>query len=490
METNIIILLKKALDDGFQLEPEAFKLIESTNKNEIDLEKSLHNIIEKKIKENEARIITKYDVISFLPQQNKIEQKTSKIEIKTMLEVLSDIGSSFVPSQGKKGFQELFTSRYNKLLKIVSIRPNYHNIEKIVSLQKNLKEKVRRTAGLVMDKKIKQNNVTLTIDDGTGMIEIIALDKRNINEAKKVLLDSFIIVDLIFSKTNTAILKAIFLPDIPEHKPVLSKEQVYAIFTSDLHVGSRSFLNEEFSYFVNWLNNKENDQIVSRIKYIVIAGDAVDGIGVYPNQEKELIEFNLKNQYLKLTEFLKMIPKSIEIIITPGNHDPIRQALPQPPIPRAYAGDLYEMDNVTLLGNPAYVCLHGVNVLIFHGRSLDDVIATVPGFTYDKPALVMKLLLRCRHLSPVYGGRSSILPGVEDHLVITQVPDIFHSGHVHVLGSDNYRGTLILNSGSWQSQTPFQAKMGIVPVAGIVPIVNLSTLEIFVKNFKLEKNIS
>lgn len=487
METNTIILLKKVLADGFQVEPEAFKLIESTDENEIDLEKSLHNIIEKKIKEKEAKIITKYDIISFLPPQNKIEFNESKIDIKIMLEIISDIGSSFIPSQGKKGFQELFTSRYNKLLKIVSARPNYHNIEKIISLKKNVKEKVRRTAGLVMNKKIRQNNVTITIDDGTGMIEVIALDKRSINEAKKVLLDSFIIVDLIFSKTNTAILKAIFLPDIPEHKPVLSKEQVYAIFTSDLHIGSRSFLNKEFSSFINWLNNKESDQIVNRIKYIVIAGDAVDGIGIYPNQEQELIEYNLQNQYIKLAEFLKMIPKSIEIIITPGNHDPVRQALPQPPIPREYAGDLYEMDNVTLLGNPAYVRLHNVNVLIYHGRSLDDVIATVPGFTFDNPAQVMKLLLKCRHLSPIYGGRSSILPGTEDHLVITSVPDIFHSGHVHVLGSDNYRGTLILNSGSWQSQTPFQAKMGIIPVAGIVPIVNLSTLEILAKSFKLDK---
>jgi DNA polymerase II small subunit len=56
---------------------------------------------------------------------------------------------------------------------------------------------------------------------------------------------------------------------------------------------------------------------------------------------------------------------------------------------------------------------------------------------------------------------------------------------MHVLDSEKYRGTLILNSGTWQSQTPFQAKMGIDPVTGIIPIVNLSTLEVFTKNFKI-----
>ena len=99
----------------------------------------------------------------------------------------------------------------------------------------------------------------------------------------------------------------------------------------------------------------------------------------------------------------------------------------------------------------------------------------------------MKLLLKSRHLSPVYGKRSSSLPAEEDELVISDIPDTFHSGHIHVIDSESYRGTLILNSGTWQSQTPFQAKMGIDPVSGIIPIVNLSTLEIFTKDFKYNK---
>ena len=118
-------------------------------------------------------------------------------------------------------------------------------------------------------------------------MDLLAFEKNIIKELKKILLDSFVIIDFVFSNIGTAIIKAISLPDIPKHEPALSNKKVYAVFTSDLHVGSKHFLNDEFVSFINWLNNKEKDlNIVKRIKYLIIAGDSVDGIGVYPGQEQ------------------------------------------------------------------------------------------------------------------------------------------------------------------------------------------------------------
>jgi DNA polymerase II small subunit len=68
-------------------------------------------------------------------------------------------------------------------------------------------------------------------------------------------------------------------------------------------------------------------------------------------------------------------------------------------------------------------------------------------------------------------------------MVIEKVPDIFHAGHVHVLKCDTYRGTQIVNSGAWQEQTEYMKRMGFVPVPGIVPVVNLQTLQINTVNF-------
>tara|TARA_B100000315_G_C14550357_1_gene575444 strand:+ start:104 stop:1582 length:1479 start_codon:yes stop_codon:yes gene_type:complete len=484
MELNDITIIKNIIDKGFQLDPDAFNLIKNFNDNK-NIDNIINNIINFKIKNNKKKNITKYDIDTFLLPKVKEDVSLSNLKIDTMVEIISNVGENFESINGLPGFQKLFKSRYNKLLEITRSRPNFHNISNISSIKIDTKKGIKRIAGLVMEKRSKNKNVLITIDDGTGIIDVLSFDHRLIKELNEILLDSFVIIDFEFSKLGTAILKAITLPDIPEHKPTLSNKKVYAVFTSDLHIGSRNFLEKEFMSFVNWLNSKEKDNnIINRIKYLVIAGDAIDGIGVYPGQEQDLIELNLINQYNKLSELLKFIPNSIEILIIPGNHDPVIQSLPQPPIPKKYANELYCMENVSILGNPAYVRLHGVNVLVYHGRSLDDVIAKTPRFSFNRPSLAMKLLLRSRHLSPVYGERSSLLPAKEDNLVISNVPDIFHSGHIHVIDSENYRGTLILNSGTWQSQTPFQKKMGIDPVSGIVPIVNLSTLEVFTKNFK------
>ena len=68
-------------------------------------------------------------------------------------------------------------------------------------------------------------------------------------------------------------------------------------------------------------------------------------------------------------------------------------------------------------------------------------------------------------------------------LVIDRVPDIFHAGHIHVLGYCNYRGVLVVNSGGWQEQTDYMEKLGLVPTPGKVPVVNLQTLETTVLSF-------
>jgi DNA polymerase II small subunit len=136
-----------------------------------------------------------------------------------------------------------------------------------------------------------------------------------------------------------------------------------------------------------------------------------------------------------------------------------------------------------MLGNPSLVELNSVKFFLYLGQILVDIIATTPGLSYSKPADAMKVLLKARHLSPIYGQRTPIAPEQEDMMVITEVPDVFHSGHVHIIDVQNYRGTLIINSGAWQAQTKFQQTMGIVPTPGIAILINLATLQPFQLDF-------
>ena len=296
-----------------------------------------------------------------------------------------------------------------------------------------------------------------------------------------------VIADVVFSKNmGRFIVKNCYSLDVPAEafQTVEGVEPVYGVFLSDIHVGSKTFLNREFQDFLNWINGHSGDlEVVSKIRYVVIAGDVVDGIGVYPGQEEELTELNLSKQYDEFAGLMAQIPKSIKIFVSPGNHDATRQALPQPPIFKRYAKALYEMDNVVLLGDPCLVRLHGVNTLVYHGQSLVDIVGSSPGITFDKPAEAMKVLLKARHLAPTHGPTRVALEE-DDKLVIKTVPNIFHCGHIHTVQTLKYKGTLLVNSGTWQDQTQFQKRMGIVPNPAVAVIVDLNSLKVrMMKNF-------
>jgi DNA polymerase II small subunit len=288
---------------------------------------------------------------------------------------------------------------------------------------------------------------------------------------------------------GATVARNIITPDIPDHLPNKSRSESYAVLISDLHVGSKYFMEQEFLRFIEWLSSTD-DEIVGKIKFLCFGGDLIDGIGIFPNQDKELIEMDATQQMGHAARLLSKIPKHIKMLVIPGNHDPGRRALPQPSIPgKDLAGQLAALENCVMLGNPAFVELNGVKVLMYHGQSLDDVIATTPGLSYSKPAEAMKVFLKARHLAPTYGERTPIAPEQEDMMVISEIPDILHSGHVHVVDVQNYRGTLIVNSGAWQAQTKFQQTMGIVPTPGIAILVNLATLQPFLHDFNHRQSL-
>ena len=338
--------------------------------------------------------------------------------------------------------------------------------------------------GLVFERNSDRNVTRLKIDDSTGFLETIVFDKDIQKIANELLQDQFVMLKVRLSKNGGFIVRDIILPDIPDHPSNRSKSETYAVFLSDLHVGSKFFMEKEFNDFISWLSSP--DPIARKIRFVILCGDVVDGVGIYPNQDKELDYPTVEEQLKKLEEVLNKIPKNIKIFISPGNHDPGRRALPQPAFPEKYNGVLLKHENFFLVGNPALVSLNGVKVLIYHGQSIDDIVKTTPGLSYDTPTKVMRQLLKSRHLSPIYGGLTPTAPEIEDMMVIDEVPDIFHVGHVHIVGFDMYRGVLLINSGTWQKQTPFQASIGIMPTPGLAVLVNLKTFKVYYQDFKTE----
>lgn len=471
MKKEISFALNYALNKGFQVHPDAFRILESIDS------KQLEYVIKEIVKEKSRQklfLINQDDLESYLGIKNNEDEK---IEFK----VLYDPTSNITSAEGIDGFKSLFDSRFNKLRRIISDRPESRMLKSISSVTSTKFNDDIYVGGLVSSKDSERNIIRINLEDSTGTIEILIFDEDLKKTADLLLIDQFIMARISSSKNGGYVCKDIILPDIPDHSSNRSESEVYAAFLSDLHVGSKFFLEEEMRSFVSWLSAP--DPVARKVRFLILGGDVIDGVGIYPNQDKELVYQTLEEQLEKLMNVLKDVPKNVKIVIIPGNHDPGRRALPQPAIPLKYNQNLWNQENVTMLGNPAMISLNGVKVLIFHGQSIDDIVKTTPGLSYDQPANVMKQLLKARHLSPIYGSQTPLAPEIEDMLTIDDIPDIFHVGHVHVTQLDIYKGILLLNSGTWQRQTPFQASVGISPTPGLAILVNLKTFKVYQKDF-------
>ncbi|QQG48319.1 MAG: DNA-directed DNA polymerase II small subunit [archaeon] len=479
-------IVARVLASGYMLDAKAFEMI-SGLPSEVDAEVLVEKLLEQKAADKrEAKVITEEDVASIIPRQEPppAPEEQALPDDESRLEVISDPTQSIAPSEGYEGFGKLFLDRYERLYSIIKARLDTKGTAS-VSAAKGLQQgKKAKVAGLLADRSSRRGVVELKIDDPTGTLKVVCQDPLAEKAALEAPLDSMVVVEVTRAKSGQLLAGSLVLPDIASRRPVSSSHRAYAVLLSDLHIGSRKFLADDFNRFILWLKGGLGDaDLVNRIKYLVIAGDLVDGVGVYPGQEFQLAEKDPKNQYEMAAELLKQVPPHIQIILSPGNHDAVRQALPQPAVSVDLAESLYAMDNVRWVGDPSYVKLNGVMFLVYHGKSLDDVIATTPDLTYDKPTEAMKLLLRSRHLSPTYGKRTALSPESRDFMVVDPVPDVLHVGHVHTYGELNYRGTLLVNSGTWQAQTSFQSNMGLEPTPSIVPILDLSTMKTVRRNF-------
>ncbi len=494
-------VVERLVSAGWQLSTEAFDLIQDSAAR-VDHGKLTRELIAAAKKQTTGRRLIDRGIVEevldrLLPPAQSIEipePVRAKVplaaEIESEVKVLKDPSSASTLGGSMQEFNLLFRDRFTKLREMLQRRSDARDagtISNALGAQQNERVKL---IGMIMDKRERGNRLFLTIDDLEDSAQVLVQadrDRQLYEMARRAPLDQVVCIEAVKGRGGLLVAERIALPDIPERKPHGADEEVYAVLLSDVHVGSRKFVEDAFRRAILWLNGKvgtaQQAYVARRTKYVLIAGDLVDGIGVYPRQEDELSIPDIYEQYKSAAQFIEQIPDYIDLILIPGNHDGVRQALPQPAISKEFAEPVYEARAVTSLGNPCEVELHGVRFLLHHGRSLEDLLTSAPGMSFNRPERAMELQLRCRHLAPEYGNRTSIAPSRVDHLVIEDPPDVFHSGHIHVFGHENYRGTLIVNSGAWQTQTDYQQRLGLEPTPGLLPVVNLQTLRLSVTNF-------
>jgi len=510
---NSPYILKFCLDKGILIDKDLLNLFNETE----DLD-SIKLIIEKLINISQTKIITKElfysnkeqfkNIFLNLPIENKQIFEKLKIKLGLNIEISKEISienkiefspnvkivstsPDFSKSFEVSDFVNYFRGRFDEMRNVLQ---EHSELDKLVSINKlsGNNEKIS-LIGIVYDKRITKNkNIILEIEDLTGRIKIlINQNKPELYElAEKITLDSVLGFK---GSGNKDILfcNEIIFPDCALHERKKSPNEEFVLFIGDLHYGSKRFLRESFSKFINYLNSDDSEAI--KIKYLFIAGDIITGVGNYPNQEPDLEIIDLEEQFIGVAELLSKIRKDIKIIISPGNHDCIRLMEPQPIFDEKFAWPLYELENVILTKNPSTINIgatenfSGFNVLNYHGFSYFYYAKTLSHLikqkAANKPELIMSYLLMNRHLAPTHTS-VQYAPTEKDNHFIREIPDIFVSGHVHKSAVSYYNNILIVSVSCWEAMTPYMEKMGSIPDFCKVPMVNLKTRAVKILDFE------
>jgi len=504
-------LINVFLERGLLVDPELLKLLK-----EIDtplIVDILQQLEDKKFISKKT-FLDNIDKITLILNNLKDKQEEGKERemIKKTLNSLNTINKKESGEEGKSkvlrswniptkkivldDFIKYFQSRF---MELKSILQDHRDLENLTTINKVSSQKQNITIiGMIYAKRVTKNkNIILELEDLTGRTSVlISCTKEDVfKKAKELVLDEVIAVKC---SGNSEILFAndIIFPDAFGIKTKIKNEE-YAVFISDIHIGSTKFLEENFLKFLKWINggigSEQQKELSQKIKYLFIVGDNIDGIGVYPGQEEMLTLTDVRQQYERLAELIDSIRKDITIFMCPGQHDVSRIAEPQPIIDKRFAEKLHDIKNLFLVSNPALIEIGitkespGLKVLMYHGANLHGLVDEIEELRLGKairtPTKIVKYALKKRHLALQHTS-SDYLPFREtDPLVIKEVPDIVATGDMHRTDVSMYNNILMIASSCWQSITPFEEKIGHEPDPCKVPILNMKTGNVNILDF-------
>jgi DNA polymerase II small subunit len=471
---KILPVLQRVLAQGYQLSPDAFTFLQNQS-----VEQATRLVDEALRRASIKQGLFILDAEFFKPKKtvptSKLKPYASTVKGKLMIhypEETRSIGTS-------DGYIDYFNSRLIQLKSIIKQRVDVRDaipLSQAAKLPLNTKFK---TIGMVTSKSARRNRLFLDIEDKDTLATVLVSGNEAVKKGLEILEDQVICIDGVRYREDLIIANDLIWPDVPMHEIRRSDENVSVVFIGDAHIGSKYFRRDLFEKFIRWMNQdlgpEPSQDLASQVKYLVIAGDLVDGIGIYPEQLDELTITNQNAQYAEAAKWLAQLPDHIETIIIPGNHDAVRRSLPQPAIPKEYASELHSNPRIHMAPNPVPLSLNGVKVFVAHGTALTDILGSTPGHNFHNPITAVELLVKCRHIAPTYGQSAPIAPEKVDRLVIKDLPDVVLMGHIHIHEVKRYKGITLISSGCFQDQTPFQKRMNLVPTPGVISVFNLKT---------------
>ena len=404
----------------------------------------------------------------------------NSVELKIMVNNISPEGKW---EKVNDAYEKYFNSRYEKIKNIINKKPSMRFTTSISTAKKRGGNVaiIAMIYSITADQSDPTKNI-ISMEDPTGFIKGIV--NKNVYEKNPLTTDSIVgIKGSLKQNSNFITIDEIIYPGIEFKNINKTSKPMLVGFLSDIHVGSKHFLSSKWDDLVDFINNPipmENGS-KEKMEAFFIAGDLVDGVGIYQNQEEDLEILEIEKQYEKLAELIKKINPNIKIYLMPGNHDIVRPVEPQPILPK----EIQEIfpENCIFISNPSTINIENVKILIYHGRTFDDLVGTIKDMTYSTPTIGMEYMLKSRSLLAMYGNKTPISPLFSTWDIIDSIPDIFVTGHIHYHEIVNKYNVTFINASTWQSQTAFQKMHNFNPKPCILSLVELQSRNTYIKNF-------
>ena len=227
-----------ALSRGVQVSPRAFEILRSVPSD------SLEGVVKAMVHAAKRESRTQMTADD-LEEHLGLRVDT---EVDADLRVLSDPTGHTTTAEGVDGYGALFASRYEKLKSIIAARPESKKVKSVESVRRSggaKDDEDAYVAGLINDREVRDSRAEILLEDPSGVLSIPVYNEELQKEAGSLMRDQMAMVRLGRGKRGV-FAKEIILPDTPAHVPNRSETGAWAALISDLHVGSKYFMEEEF----------------------------------------------------------------------------------------------------------------------------------------------------------------------------------------------------------------------------------------------------
>jgi DNA polymerase II small subunit len=205
LNKEISNVLSFLTSNGYRMHPDAFAMLKGLD---TDILRIVQDIIKIKSKQKQSSTIIIDDIKKLINPESKVTTEDSRSgNIDTSIDnselekqqhdhkVILDASINVNTGEGVEGYTTLFRSRYEKSLRILSLRPESKRITKITSIKQKthpnnsnntksdksndrtgnfVSNSTSIVSGLLMSKRGKKNGVEIVIDDFSGSLSALA----------------------------------------------------------------------------------------------------------------------------------------------------------------------------------------------------------------------------------------------------------------------------------------------------------------------------